>query len=298
MTGRRTAEHCWTPGLLGPSTSATPVRFADGRRTASRPRASPPSSRSARTPCCTAHGPRSLADAPHRGRAVSPWRAAPRTGREAAHLRRRPGRRRLRPRRRPSTGPPAFAGRPRRGPAAHLRLPAQPPLARRPAPGHRRRRRPAHRPRPAAGAPAADAASLLDLVRTQVAAVLGHAPAGRVEPGRGLQGAGLRLADRGRAAQPARPRRPGCALPATLVFDHPTPAALAEHLRDRADRRPPTRRRAPRPAAAAAADEPIAIVGMGCRLPRRRRLARGAVASWSPTAATRSPSSPPTGAGT
>ena len=43
----------------------------------------------------------------------------------------------------------------------------------------------------------------------------------------GVPGARLRLADRGRAAQPARPRRPGCACRATLVFDHPTPAALA-----------------------------------------------------------------------
>ncbi|GAA2387956.1 hypothetical protein GCM10010170_099150 [Dactylosporangium salmoneum] len=53
----------------------------------------------------------------------------------------------------------------------------------------------------------------------------------------------------------------GQRLPATLVFDFPTPAALAAHLLDQ---------RSPTPAPAAtrpAADEPIAIIGMACRFP-------------------------------
>ncbi|HET9383446.1 MAG TPA: type I polyketide synthase [Streptomyces sp.] len=60
----------------------------------------------------------------------------------------------------------------------------------------------------------------------------------------------------------------GVKLPATLVFDYPTPLALARHLRDElgaATGAPDT----PTAAAVVAADpdEPIAIVGMACRLP-------------------------------
>ena len=59
---------------------------------------------------------------------------------------------------------------------------------------------------------------------------------------------------------------PGLRLPATLVFDYPTPAVLAEHLlgRTRAARTPSPPRRGSR---GAATDEPIAIVGMACRYP-------------------------------
>ncbi|MBO8191790.1 SDR family NAD(P)-dependent oxidoreductase [Streptomyces oryzae] len=57
----------------------------------------------------------------------------------------------------------------------------------------------------------------------------------------------------------------GADLPVSLLYDHPTPTALAEHLAE-------TARAEPEPAAVPAAapdeaDDPVVIVGMGCRFP-------------------------------
>ena len=64
---------------------------------------------------------------------------------------------------------------------------------------------------------------MLELVAPRSPPCSGTPSAAAVDPDRALQGARLRLADRGRAAQPAEPAPPALRLPATLVFDYPTP---------------------------------------------------------------------------
>ena len=105
---------------------------------------------------------------------------------------------------------------------------------------------------------------VLELVRSRAAAVLGHASARAIPPERafkelGLDSlAGVELARELRAAT-------GLQLPATLVFDHPTAMALAGHVLAQA-----TGQRATIQVvgpAVAGIEEPVAIVGIGCRYP-------------------------------
>jgi len=114
---------------------------------------------------------------------------------------------------------------------------------------------------------------VLDLVRADVAAVLGHTAPGMIEVDRAFGDLGFdsltAVELRNRLS-----RSTGLRLPASLVFDYPTPAALADHLREHVlgtgD--------AAAPAAASRSGggrerdddgdaELIAVIGMSCRFP-------------------------------
>ncbi|WP_440083610.1 type I polyketide synthase [Streptosporangium sp. LJ11] len=104
---------------------------------------------------------------------------------------------------------------------------------------------------------------LLDIVRTTAASVLGHTTADAVKAGRTFKQLGFdsltAVEFRERlAGATGLPLSPG------LVFDHPTPTAVCEHLHALVTRSGDDAARTTR---SAAFDEPIAIVGIGCRFP-------------------------------
>ncbi|MEV4846031.1 SDR family NAD(P)-dependent oxidoreductase [Micromonospora matsumotoense] len=105
---------------------------------------------------------------------------------------------------------------------------------------------------------------LLDLVRADVAAVLGHDSPATVEPARAFREVGFDSL----AAVELRNRlntATGLRLPASLVFDYPNPTVLADYLHTRLlGAATPA---APTVATAIADDEPVAIVAMSCRFP-------------------------------
>ncbi|MGW4060035.1 type I polyketide synthase [Amycolatopsis sp. NPDC004747] len=111
------------------------------------------------------------------------------------------------------------------------------------------------------------AESLLSLVRTEVAAMMGYGGAPEVGPDRAFKQLGF---DSVRAVE-LRNRlatATGLRLPATLLFDNPTPSAVAGHLRVLLTGEPAEPAERPRTAPKRAlVDEPIAIVGMSCRYP-------------------------------
>ncbi|WP_425347925.1 SDR family NAD(P)-dependent oxidoreductase [Streptomyces roseochromogenus] len=109
------------------------------------------------------------------------------------------------------------------------------------------------------------AEALLHTVRAHVAAVLGHAKADSVETDRAFKDLGfdsLAAIELRNSLSEEMGRR----LSATLVFDHPSPEALAAHLGTLVGGARAGARRGRR-TVKARADEPLAIVGLACRYP-------------------------------
>ncbi|MER5935653.1 type I polyketide synthase, partial [Streptomyces sp. NPDC002054] len=122
------------------------------------------------------------------------------------------------------------------------------------------------------GLPAAEHEGvLLELVSGHVAAVLGHSGAGSVDAERAFRDLGFDSLTAVELRNVLKTET-GLRLPPTLIFDYPTPAALARHLLTElaviagsggqvGGVRTPVR------AAVGVVDDPIVIVGMGCRFP-------------------------------
>ncbi|MFD0176230.1 type I polyketide synthase, partial [Streptomyces rochei] len=107
----------------------------------------------------------------------------------------------------------------------------------------------------------------VDLVRAEAAPVLGHSSVKAIDAERDFHDLGfdsltaVELRNRLTTAT-------GLRLPATLVFDYPTPTVLAEHLVSALlDEQRATGTAAPVPVSAALAEDPVVIVGMACRMP-------------------------------
>ena len=107
---------------------------------------------------------------------------------------------------------------------------------------------------------------LVETIRSQAAAVLGHDDADAVDARRAFRDLGfdsmtaIELRNRLTALT-------GLRLPASLAFDYPTPAALAAHLHDRLLPGAVSARAAATPVTVADSSEPLAVVGVGCRFP-------------------------------
>ncbi|MFB7637034.1 beta-ketoacyl synthase N-terminal-like domain-containing protein, partial [Streptomyces sp. NPDC056149] len=108
--------------------------------------------------------------------------------------------------------------------------------------------------------------ALLDIVRSSAALVLGHADGNAIDAERAFRDLGfdsltaVELRNRLRTAT-------GLHLSATMVFDHPTLSALADHLQDELFGGIDSQPQVPVQSLPPAVDDPIVVVGMACRFP-------------------------------
>ncbi|MFJ4473363.1 type I polyketide synthase, partial [Streptomyces sp. NPDC089424] len=114
--------------------------------------------------------------------------------------------------------------------------------------------------------PAQQEQILTDRIRAEVAAITGRVTSETVDSDRTFKDFGfdsfasVELRNRLSALT-------GLKLPSTLLFNHPTPTAVARHLRTELLGTEESGGTTPASPLLAAADEPIAIVGMACRYP-------------------------------
>ncbi|MGW3014394.1 beta-ketoacyl synthase N-terminal-like domain-containing protein, partial [Streptomyces sp. NPDC001219] len=106
--------------------------------------------------------------------------------------------------------------------------------------------------------------ALLNLIRTQVATVLGHTDTNTIDPTHAFQDMGFDSLTAIELRNHLN-NTTGLRLPTTLVFDHPNPTALATHLASELFGMEESG--AVAVTADSASMEPIAIVGMACRYP-------------------------------
>ncbi|NNH73587.1 type I polyketide synthase [Nocardia uniformis] len=113
----------------------------------------------------------------------------------------------------------------------------------------------------------------LETVRAQVAAVLGHDSGDSIDAEKPFRELGFDSLG-GVDLRNRLGKATGLSLPSTLVFDYPTPAAVAKLIQSRVAPEPAAQRELAKKRAAeqvasspSHTDEPIAIVGMACRYP-------------------------------
>ena len=107
--------------------------------------------------------------------------------------------------------------------------------------------------------------AVLELVRGEVASVLGHAGSGAIDGSRAFQDLGFdsltAVELRNRLAAVT-----GLRLPATMVFDYPTARVLAEHVQEELFGAQ-DQVGLELPSVVSTTDDPVVIVGMSCRYP-------------------------------
>ncbi|MFF7634693.1 SDR family NAD(P)-dependent oxidoreductase [Kitasatospora sp. NPDC008050] len=107
---------------------------------------------------------------------------------------------------------------------------------------------------------------LLDFLHGHIATVLGHDPSSALDPESSFKELGFNSLTAVELRNTLS-KAVGMRLPATLTFDYPTPAAIARYLHGELLSSAPQRGPVRPVARKAGNDDPIAIVGMGCRFP-------------------------------